>query len=92
MSVGSITPGSTGIEKATGSVPAVAMTWRATVVPVVSSTRAATATAVDDSVSLPGRSIVPVTAPASAGGSDVATRATSLVGPPVMTGTGSVVW
>ena len=36
--------------------------------------------------------IVPVTAPASAGGLSVATSVTPVVGPPVMTGTGSKVW
>ena len=36
--------------------------------------------------------IVPVTAPATLGGLALATSETPLVGPPVMTGTGSNVW
>ncbi len=91
--MGSRTPTSTAIENAIGEVPGVGITCRATIVPVVESTRAATATADDESfAALAGMTIVPVTAPASAGGLSVATSVTPVVGPPVMTGTGSKVW
>ena len=87
-----MTPGSTAMENAIGEVPGDGMTWRATIVPVVESTKAATATAEDVSVAFPGISIVPVRATASCGGLAVATSCTPLVGPPVITGTGSKVW
>ncbi len=92
VSVGSITPWSTAIENGIDDPVGDGMTWRATIVPVVESTRAATATADDVSVAFEGIVMVPVTAPASAGGLFVATRVMPLVGPPVMTGTGSKVW
>ena len=68
------------------------MTWRDTIVPVVELTSAATATADEDSDSFAEDVIVPVTAPGTLGGADVTTTLTPLVGPPVMTGTGSNDW
>ena len=88
-----MTPVSTAIENGIGRLVGDGMTWRAIVVPVVESMSAATATADDVSeLTFAGRTIVPVTAPASAGGLSVATSSTPLVGPPVITGTGSKVW
>ena len=49
-----MTPGSTAIENAIGTLPGVGITWRETIVPVVELTRAATATADDESDDLLG--------------------------------------
>ncbi len=75
-----------------GSVVIVGMIWRATSVPLSWLISATIDTASGDSAAFAARVSVPVIVAVAAADGGASVTAMSAVGPPVMTGMGSVLW